>query len=80
MANLTLKRNNKTTNIGPTEQSPTKPKLLSFSFLPELTLARPKPKATIKGTLTGPVVTPPESNAKGINSLGVINNIKNIIM
>ena len=72
--------NNNTTNIGPTEHKPTKPKLLSFSFLLTLTLARPTPRATIKGTLIGPVVTPPESNAKGINSFGVINSIKNIII
>ena len=32
--------------------------------------ATPRPKASIKGTVIGPVVTPPESKATAINSLG----------
>ena len=49
--------------MGPTEHSATKPKL-SFSALLSLRMAlTPTPSARINGTVIGPVVTPPESNA-----------------
>ena len=45
------------------EESATRPKL-SLSEFPSLrTEAMPAPSAIINGTVIGPVVTPPESNA-----------------
>ena len=41
------------------------------AFLSLRTEARPTPRAMIKGTVMGPVVTPPESKDTGIKSLGV---------
>ena len=55
--------------IGPTEHIATIPKLsLRPPFL--FTEARPMPSAIRNGTVIGPVVTPPESNAAGMNSGG----------
>ena len=58
--------------MGPILQRATRPKLLSseYFFLAE---AIPIPKAIINGTVTGPVVTPPESNATARNSFGTKN-------
>ena len=53
--------------IGPTEQSAIRPKLFSFAFLPPMAPATPTPSAMMKGTVMGPVVTPPESKARGTN-------------
>ena len=47
--------------MGPILLSATRPKLSSPLFLPLLTAATPTPKDMMKGTVTGPVVTPPES-------------------
>ena len=55
----------RTTSIGPTEQSATNPNEFSFPFLPPKVVAIPTPNAIINGTVIGPVVTPPESNASG---------------
>ena len=52
-------------SIGPTEQRATKPKLSSWACLPPRTVAKPRPNAIMNGTVMGPVVTPPESNATG---------------
>ena len=54
-------------------QRATRPKLCSPVLLPFLLEARPAPSAIINGTVIGPVVTPPESNAVGINSSGAKN-------
>ena len=72
-----LKRS--TDKIGPILQRATRPKLCSLEFLPFLLAARPAPSAIIKGTVIGPVVTPPESNAVGTNSFGA-NIVRIIIM
>ena len=53
------------------EQSATRPKLFSCEFLSLLKAARPTPRAMIKGTVIGPVVTPPESKDTGIKVAGV---------
>ena len=50
-------------STGPTEQSATKPKLFSCALRPPILRAIPTPSAMINGTVIGPVVTPPESNA-----------------
>ena len=71
------KLKNNTEIIGPIEHNPIKPKLSFLESSSPLTEAIPIPHAIIKGTVIGPVVTPPESNDKGINSLGINNvNIK----
>ena len=54
--------------MGPTEQRATRPKLSSAERLSVRMDARPAPSAIIKGTVIGPVVTPPESKAVGIKS------------
>ena len=53
---------------GPTEQSAIKPKLFSEACLPPIAPATPTPSAMMNGTVIGPVVTPPESNASGTNA------------
>ena len=53
--------------IGPTEQSAIRPKLFSEAFLPPMAPATPTPRAMMNGTVMGPVVTPPESNASATN-------------
>ena len=50
-----------TARTGPMLLSATRPKLSSPLFLPLRTAATPTPKDMMKGTVTGPVVTPPES-------------------
>ena len=56
--------------MGPREHRAIMPKLLvpAFSDLPME--ARPRPRAMMKGTVMGPVVTPPESKATARNSWG----------
>ena len=56
----------KTERMGPMLQRETKPKLFSWESLPLFNEAMPTPSAIIKGTVMGPVVTPPESKAVGI--------------
>ena len=57
-----------TASIGPMEHSATRPKLFSLDFFPPRVPAIPTPRAIMKGTVIGPVVTPPESNARARNS------------
>ena len=45
------------------EHSATRPKLSDFAFSSLRMDATPTPSAMINGTVIGPVVTPPESNA-----------------
>ena len=52
-----------TARIGPIEQRATRPKLSDFALLSLRIEATPTPRAIMKGTVIGPVVTPPESNA-----------------
>ena len=59
-----------TERMGPTLQRATRPKLFSWAFFAVLIMAIPAPKAMIKGTVMGPVVTPPESKATGMKSFG----------
>ena len=63
--------------MGPTLHRATRPKLslvLSWSLR---TAERPTPRAMIKGTVMGPVVTPPESKATARNSEGEKREITN---
>ena len=53
----------RTAKIGPMEHRATSPKLSSPACLSLRMDAIPTPNAIIKGTVIGPVVTPPESNA-----------------
>ena len=57
-----------TVMIGPTEAKAVKPNE-SSPLLPPLAVeaAKPAPKARMNGTVTGPVVTPPESKQIGRN-------------
>ena len=66
-ASLAVSPKTITARIGPIEQSAIKPKLLSLSRLSPSAAATPTPSDIIKGTVIGPVVTPPESKARGIN-------------
>ena len=50
-----------TARMGPMEHSATRPKLSSLAFSSLRMEATPTPSAMIKGTVMGPVVTPPES-------------------
>ena len=59
-----------TARIGPTEHSATRPKLSASLFSSLRVAAMPMPNAMIKGTVMGPVVTPPASNATGRKSPG----------
>ena len=52
-----------TARIGPMEQSATRPKLSAFAPLSLRMFDTPRPSARMNGTVIGPVVTPPESNA-----------------
>ena len=56
--------------MGPTEQRATRPKLSSAAWRSLRMAATPTPSAMMKGTVMGPVVTPPESKATARNSLG----------
>ena len=60
-----------TERMGPTLHRATRPKLSLVAFLSLRTEASPTPRAMIKGTVIGPVVTPPESKDTGMKSLGV---------
>ena len=64
-----------TASTGPTLESATRPKLSLEAFLSPLTEARPTPIAMIKGTVIGPVVTPPESNATARKSFSINKDI-----
>ena len=59
-----------TARIGPTEHSATRPKLSWAAFLSLRMEATPRPSAMMKGTVMGPVVTPPESKAMARKSPG----------
>ena len=59
-----------TAKIGPTEHSAVKPKPSSEACLSARIEATPVPIAIMNGTLIGPVVTPPESNANGTKIFG----------
>ena len=63
-----------TARIGPTLQMATTPN--ASSSLP-VRAARPAPIAMMNGTVMGPVVTPPESNATARNSAGTKHASKN---
>ena len=56
--------------IGPIEHNAVRPNPSVSAPLSLLIAATPVPIAIMKGTLIGPVVTPPESNAKGMNADG----------
>ena len=49
----------------PTEHRAMRPKLFSPAFRPPTVKAMPTPRAMMKGTVMGPVVTPPESKESG---------------
>ena len=55
----------RTATTGPTEQSAIRPKLFSLAFRPPTVREIPTPSAMMKGTVIGPVVTPPESKESG---------------
>ena len=59
--------------MGPILQRETRPKLSSPECLLPRFAAIPAPNAIINGTVIGPVVTPPESNAVGTKSVGAKN-------
>ena len=63
----------RTERIGPILQRAMRPKLFSCAFFELLITAIPAPSAIIKGTVIGPVVTPPESKAAGIKLFGAKN-------
>ena len=52
------------------EHRATRPKLSSAAFLSLRMDATPTPRAMMKGTVMGPVVTPPESKAMARKSAG----------
>ena len=54
-----------TASTGPMEQSAIRPKLFSPASRPPRVCAMPSPRAMMKGTVMGPVVTPPESKDRG---------------
>ena len=56
--------------MGPMEHSATRPKLSLAEFRSLRTEAMPTPRAMMKGTVMGPVVTPPESKETGMKSAG----------
>ena len=64
--------------IGPIEQSPVIPKESSSPSLSLLMATIPVPIDIINGTVIGPVVTPPESNANGRKSSGKKNEITKV--
>ena len=61
--------------MGPIEHKAINPKESLEEFFLERDAAKPIPMAKINGTDIGPVVTPPESKAKGIISFFDINSI-----
>ena len=52
------------------EHRATRPKLSLAAFLSLREEATPRPRAMIKGTVMGPVVTPPESKDTGMKLAG----------
>ena len=52
-----------TARMGPMEHRATRPKLSDLAFSSLRMEATPTPRAMMKGTVMGPVVTPPESKA-----------------
>ena len=65
-----IRLNNNTAIMGPTEQRAIRPKLSWEDCLVPRRVDTPTPKAIIKGTVMGPVVTPPESKATAKKSGG----------
>ena len=59
-----------TASTGPMEHSATRPKLSSAAWRSLRMAEIPTPRAMMKGTVMGPVVTPPESKATARKSLG----------
>ena len=59
-----------TIRIGPTLHSATRPKLSSSCPCAARSADTPTPSAMINGTVIGPVVTPPASNATARKSFG----------
>ena len=57
--------------MGPMEHRATRPKLSPPASLSLRTALTPTPSAIIKGTVIGPVVTPPESKAVERKSFGM---------
>ena len=57
-----------TASIGPMEHIAIRPKLFSSTLRPPSVIAMPTPSAIMKGTVIGPVVTPPESKARARKS------------
>ncbi len=62
----------RTARIGPIEQRAHNPKLSSSVLFPARTAEAPAPSARMKGTVMGPVVTPPASNPTPMYS-GAVN-------
>ena len=65
MSPLAIMDSTSTARIGPTEHRAMRPKLFSLALRPPTVMAMPTPSAMMKGTVIGPVVTPPESNDIG---------------
>ena len=63
--------------MGPTLHSATRPKLSSAPSGPVREAERPTPSAMMNGTVMGPVVTPPESNATEVKLSGEKNESRN---
>ena len=60
-----VRESSRTAAMGPTEHRAMRPKLFSPAFRPPTVRAIPTPRAMMKGTVMGPVVTPPESKERG---------------
>ena len=67
-----------TASTGPTEHSATRPKLSWAAFSSLRMEDTPTPRAIIKGTVIGPVVTPPLSKETGTKSAGAKNASRNM--
>ena len=67
---LKIKLKINTARIGPMDDMDTRPKLSSAACLSLRIAETPTPKAMMKGTVIGPVVTPPESKAMARKSAG----------
>ena len=68
----------RTIKTGPTLQKRNQTKTVTRTVLSFLVAERPTPIAIIKGTVMGPVVTPPESNATAIKSAGAAKEKKTV--
>ena len=66
-----------TAKMGPMDESATRPKLSSAAWRSLRMAEMPTPSAMMNGTVMGPVVTPPESNATARNSGGTKNARRN---